>query len=130
MPTVPAISRPREGLSDAQLYQHHENDVALRHLDPVSLSMARMGRAAPLDRNRELTVTRALTLTEAAAASARPVGKLTSSRAERLSDGWPETPPGADPLPGQLDRWLASRGAELVAIRRHIHAHPELSGQE
>jgi amidohydrolase len=92
--------------------------------------MARMGRAAPLDRNRELTVTRALTLTEAAAASARPVGKLTSSRAERLSDGWPETPPGADPLPGQLDRWLASRGAELVAIRRHIHAHPELSGQE
>jgi amidohydrolase len=33
-------------------------------------------------------------------------------------------------LPGQLDRWLASRGAELVAVRRHIHAHPELSGQE
>ncbi|HEU4424980.1 MAG TPA: amidohydrolase, partial [Pilimelia sp.] len=38
--------------------------------------------------------------------------------------------PGADPLPGQLDRWLASRGAELVAVRRHIHAHPELSHQE
>ena len=37
---------------------------------------------------------------------------------------------GADPLPGQLDRWLAARGAELVALRRHIHAHPELSGQE
>jgi amidohydrolase len=33
-------------------------------------------------------------------------------------------------LPGQLDRWLASRGAELVAVRRFIHAHPELSGQE
>jgi amidohydrolase len=43
---------------------------------------------------------------------------------------WPETPPGADPLPGQLDRWLASRGAELVAVRRHLHAHPELSHQE
>jgi amidohydrolase len=43
---------------------------------------------------------------------------------------WPETPPGADPLPGQLDRWLASRGAELVALRRHLHAHPELSHQE
>lgn len=43
---------------------------------------------------------------------------------------WPETPPGADPLPGQLDRWLASRGPELVAVRRHLHAHPELSHQE
>ncbi|HKS97998.1 MAG TPA: amidohydrolase [Rugosimonospora sp.] len=38
--------------------------------------------------------------------------------------------PGADPLTGQLDRWLASRGAELVAVRRHLHAHPELSGRE
>ena len=47
-----------------------------------------------------------------------------------LASSWPETPPGADPLPGQLDRWLASRGAELVAVRRHIHAHPELSHQE
>jgi amidohydrolase len=48
----------------------------------------------------------------------------------QLTSTWPETPPGADPLPGQLDRWLASRGAELVAVRRHIHAHPELSHQE
>ncbi len=38
--------------------------------------------------------------------------------------------PGAEPLPGQLDRWLASRGAELVAIRRHLHAHPEPSHRE
>jgi amidohydrolase len=43
---------------------------------------------------------------------------------------WPDPPVGVDPLPGQLDRWLAARGAELVAVRRHIHAHPELSGQE
>lgn len=43
---------------------------------------------------------------------------------------WPGSLPGADPLPGQLDRWLAARGAELVAVRRHIHAHPELSHQE
>ena len=56
------------------------------------------------------------------AAAAARVSKMTSS--------WPETPPGADPLPGQLDRWLSSRGAELIAVRRHIHAHPELSGQE
>lgn len=34
------------------------------------------------------------------------------------------------PLPGHLDRWLAAHGAELVATRRHIHAHPELSHQE
>jgi amidohydrolase len=39
-------------------------------------------------------------------------------------------PPGADPLPGQLDRWLAAHGAELVSIRRHIHAHPEPSRSE
>jgi amidohydrolase len=55
---------------------------------------------------------------------------LTLPQSRPLTSSWPETPPGADPLPGQLDRWLASRGAELVAVRRHIHAHPELSGQE
>jgi amidohydrolase len=43
---------------------------------------------------------------------------------------WPQTPSGVDPLPGHLDRWLSERGPELVALRRHIHAHPELSGQE
>lgn len=40
------------------------------------------------------------------------------------------TPTGADPLPGQLEHWLASRGPELVAVRRHLHAHPELPHQE
>jgi amidohydrolase len=71
----------------------------------------------PIDnRERELTVTRALTLTE--------------TEDSDLTSSWPETPAGADPLPGQLDRWLAARGAELVAVRRHIHAHPELSGHE
>jgi len=49
---------------------------------------------------------------------------------EGAQTAWPGPLPGAEPLPGQLDRWLASRGAELVAIRRHIHAHPELSYQE
>ena len=48
----------------------------------------------------------------------------------QLASSWPEKPPGADPLPGQLDRWLAARGAELVAVRRHLHANPELSNQE
>ncbi|MEV6345765.1 amidohydrolase [Actinoplanes sp. NPDC051851] len=49
---------------------------------------------------------------------------------EGADTAWPGPPPGADPLPGQLDRWLATRGAELVAIRRHIHAHPEPSHSE
>jgi amidohydrolase len=47
-----------------------------------------------------------------------------------MASSWPGPPPGADPLPGQLDRWLAARGAELVAIRRHLHAHPEPSHAE
>ncbi len=33
-------------------------------------------------------------------------------------------------LPGRLDSWLAAHETELVALRRRIHAHPELSGQE
>nr|WP_239163237.1 amidohydrolase [Actinoplanes rishiriensis] len=50
--------------------------------------------------------------------------------AEEAQTEWPGPLPGAEPLPGQLDRWLASHGAELVAIRRHIHAHPERSHHE
>jgi amidohydrolase len=36
----------------------------------------------------------------------------------------------APSLPALLDRWLAAHGAELVSVRRHIHANPELSGEE
>ncbi|MFI5932828.1 amidohydrolase [Actinoplanes sp. NPDC051494] len=43
---------------------------------------------------------------------------------------FPGPPPGAEPLPGQLDRWLSAHGPELVAIRRHIHSHPEPSYSE
>jgi amidohydrolase len=42
---------------------------------------------------------------------------------------WP-APLDSVPLPGQLDEWIAARFGQLVAIRRHIHAHPELSGSE
>ncbi|MFS8478396.1 MAG: amidohydrolase [Micromonosporaceae bacterium] len=55
---------------------------------------------------------------------------LTLPGGSTMTSSRPDTPPGADALPGQLDRWLAANGAELVAIRRHIHAHPELSHQE
>jgi amidohydrolase len=71
-------------------------------------------------------------VTSALSIPATPSGPATplAGPDRSLTASWPETPPGADPLPGQLDRWLAARGAELVAVRRHIHAHPELSGQE
>jgi amidohydrolase len=115
-------SRPCKDQSDAALYDHYENDVAQRHHDGATLSRARTGRAAPFERERELTVTRALTLPSGSVGAHTSAASLTSS--------WPEVPTGADPLPGQLDRWLASRGAELVSVRRHIHAHPELSGHE
>lgn len=57
-------------------------------------------------------------------------GALTLPASNAATTQWPEVPSGADLLPGQLDRWLSARGPELVAVRRHIHAHPELSGQE
>jgi amidohydrolase len=43
---------------------------------------------------------------------------------------WPQPAAGADPLPRQLDAWLDHNGSDLVAIRRHLHAHPELSHRE
>ncbi|HEX5595287.1 MAG TPA: amidohydrolase [Micromonosporaceae bacterium] len=55
---------------------------------------------------------------------------LTLPAGSQLASPRPDSTSGADPLPGQLDRWLVARGAELVAVRRHIHAHPELSNQE
>ncbi|GAA5183836.1 M20 family metallopeptidase [Rugosimonospora acidiphila] len=72
-------------------------------------------------------MTSALTLPK----SASPSGRTTGRRAggERAA-AWPGVMSGASPLPGNLDRWLASRGAELIGVRRHLHAHPELSGQE
>ena len=39
-------------------------------------------------------------------------------------------PVGTDPLVGQLDRWLCAQEPGLIALRRHLHANPELSGQE
>ena len=38
--------------------------------------------------------------------------------------------PAETTLPGRLDAWLAAHERELVSLRRRIHAHPELSGQE
>src|SRR3954463_1928654 len=109
-------------LSSRSRSDRYDFGVAFSHYDGASLSEARGPRANPNSGNRELTVTSALTLPGLRAASPANGSPLTSS--------WPETPAGADPLPGQLDRWLAARGADLVAVRRPIHANPEFSGQE
>ena len=111
-PSTRAVSDRAQRFRDGTLSDRHGNDVAQRHEnrfwpfrgpeDPTATS------------EREFDVTSALTV----------------SADTELTSSWPETPPGADPLPGQLDRWLASRGAELVAVRRHIHAHPEPSHAE
>jgi amidohydrolase len=38
--------------------------------------------------------------------------------------------PDTSVLRAHLDRWLDAHGAGLIALRRHLHAHPELSGEE
>ncbi len=40
------------------------------------------------------------------------------------------TPAVLDPVIAAIDATVTANTAELVRIRRHIHAHPELSGQE
>ncbi|MGM1060324.1 amidohydrolase [Saccharothrix sp. Mg75] len=42
----------------------------------------------------------------------------------------PVDDPGEGRGPSWLDDWLASNASEVVAWRRHIHAHPELSRKE
>src|SRR3954454_23520016 len=112
---MPAIESATDSLylggCDAARRSRYRNEVAQSYRSGASLVEV----CPTVDRDRETAVTSAaLTLPEG--------GTLTSS--------WPETLPGAEPLPGQLDRWLAARGAELVAIRRHIHAHPDPSDHE
>jgi amidohydrolase len=105
---APTAERSHQGFRDGARSDHYPNEVAQRHR-----RRSRLAESHPAHSDREYDVTSALTV---------PAGSPMSP--------WPETPPGADPLPGQLDRWLASRGAELVAVRRHLHAHPELSHRE
>lgn len=55
---------------------------------------------------------------------------LTLPTGSQLVSSWPETPSGSKPLPFELDHLLALRVPGLIATRRHIHSHPELSGEE
>jgi len=109
---MPPGDRSYQGFRDSLQPDQYGNDVAQRHQNGSRLSrVAETGHHPESD--RDIDVTSALTA---------PSGAHTATFAG--------PPPGAEPLPGQLDRWLASRGAELVAIRRHIHAHPEPSNAE
>ena len=117
-PTTSAPARPYQVNRNTAQSARHRNDLAQRHH-----SGARLSQLLPADRDQVETVTSALTLpTTPDAATARPERTHTAP--------WAKPPAGVDPLPGQLDHWLADRGADLVALRRHIHAHPETSGQE
>ena len=53
---------PHQAKCDTVRSTGHENDVALRYQNGATLSEARTGRAAHIDRERELTVTSALSL--------------------------------------------------------------------
>ena len=109
-----------QAIRDGARSGHHQNDVAQRHRLRSRLFESRdVENVTTADSNQVSDVTSAVSLTTAIAASGPSV-----------STSWAEPPPDADPLPGHLDRWLAARGAELVAVRRHIHAHPELAHQE
>lgn len=59
-----------------------------------------------------------------------PGGQASTPSVVEAGPALPRTLPGAQPLPGPLEDWLATRGPELIAVRRHLHAHPELSHQE
>src|SRR5215468_1468727 len=100
-----AANRPYQAFSDTAHSNENRNEIAQSYYPGSTITQSHH-----TDRDQVEAVTTALTK-----ASGQPslVGV-----------------PGVDPLPGQLDRWLAARGAELVALRRHLHAHPELSGQE
>jgi amidohydrolase len=109
--TPPPTERSYQGFRDSEQPDEYGNGVAQRHQNRTRLS--RVAETRLLESDSESDVTSALTMPEGISMAT-----------------FPGPPPGADPLPGQLDRWLAARGAELVAIRRHIHAHPEPSHAE
>lgn len=89
------------------------------------------------------TVTTSTTATTTATTSAAPArigadmlapsdGRVRHPRPNHHPDPMRPDPMhlAAEPLPAHLDRWLAGHEDELIRIRRHIHAHPDLSGAE
>src|SRR5258705_4238717 len=117
----PVAGKAKAGAGDhSPQLDRNLNDIALRHHG----SRLPESRVKLSYRERDMTVTTALTL---------PAG--TGSGEESDVDSVPSTGstsliPVETTLPGRLDAWLAAHDAELVKLRRHIHAHPELSRQE
>ena len=93
---------------DAKLPDRYRNEIAQRHR-----RRSRLSESHPIHSDREFDVTSALQL---------PTGSQSAPEFEPA--------PGAEPLPFGLDELLALRLPELIATRRFLHAHPELSGQE
>src|SRR4051794_32863440 len=101
---LPPPTRSNQGIHHPARSDGYGNGVAQRHdkrskLSRVAETRQNFESAVPARTELEADVTTALT---------EPDGAQTE---------WPGPLPGAEPLPGQLDRWLAARGAELVAIR-------------
>lgn len=113
LPAVPPMHGcPEQGVRDAERPDRYQNEVAQRHRRRSRLSAVPEDSSIPSD--REFDVTSALTLPSS--------GQLASS--------WTEAPAGSQPLPLNLDQLLALRVSGLIATRRQIHSHPELSGEE
>jgi len=112
----PSAERSYQGIRDPAQPSVHGNDVAQRH------NGSKLSRVANIHLGSDRQTFESDTETDVTTA-------LTAPHEEAQTE-WPGPLPGAEPLPGQLDRWLAAHGAELVAIRRHIHAHPERSHHE
>src|SRR6266545_1746808 len=93
------------GIRDPAQRSSHKNEIAQRHHQG-----SRLSRLLSVDRDQVETVTTSLSIT---AKGPAPATRVSPDRS--VIGSWPETPPGAAPLPGQLDRWLAARAAALVA---------------
>jgi amidohydrolase len=106
-------------LRNAVRSDRYHNEVAERYrarsrLSAVQHLPADFVHPSSIPSERESDVTSALTL---------PTGSQATSP-------WPQAPAGGEPLPADLERLLTRRLPELIATRRYLHAHPELSGEE
>ncbi|GAB2926344.1 amidohydrolase [Micromonospora polyrhachis] len=108
-PVSSVPERCHQAFRNAVRSDRYRNEVAQRHR-----RRSRLSESHPIHSDRVFDVTSALTLP--------PGGQLASS--------WLETPTESQTLPCELDQLLALRVPDLIATRRFIHAHPELSGQE
>ena len=123
-----AGERSYQEIRDVVSSDHYQNDVAQRHRRRSTLSGSH-----PIHSDREFDVTSALQLPAgsrpASSGSPRSESAAGSETAGLAAEGF-ETTPRAEPLPFGLDQALDLRLPDLIATRRFLHAHPELSGQE